>query len=254
MTHNQIEYANYKESKRHNIAGEAETQRHNVVTEYEVARHNVETERLGWANLNEETRHHIADETETHRYHTASEAVERNRLAEVQRHNKVTESIDSYRTLNEVQIGYQNASSNRIKALSDYENSKTNRGNMRINEKNAKTNEFAAQNKAYVDRINSSINAFNAKTNDKRVSIEQAKAHIDGIKLLVDKALAKNTIKKTNSDIKLRKYELMIKQAEADIKNAQQKHTAHYDWALLPAKYGKLIQNVGAAALALLGG
>lgn len=254
MTHNQIEYANYRESKRHNLAGEAENQRHNVVTEYETARHDVETENLGWANLKETTRHDVAEETEIHRYHTATEAIERSKVAETSRHNKVTESIDSYRAVNEVKIGYQNAGSNRIQALASYENSKTNRGNMRINEQNARTNLFAAQNKAYVDKLNAQINAFNAKTNDKKVTIEQAEAHIDGIKLLVDKALAKNTIKKTNADIKLRKYELMIKQAEADIKKAKQKHDAHYDWASLPAKYGRIVQGVGSLALALLGG
>lgn len=254
MTHNQIDYANYKESQRHNLAGEAEMTRHNVVTEYETARHNVETEHLGWATLSETKRHNVADETEIHRYHVATEQIDRNRLAETVRHNTATERIDSYRAVNEVAIGYQNAESNRIKSIADRENAKTNRGNMRINEKNAFTNEKAAKNKAYVDQLNARINEFNARVNDKKVTIDQARAHIEGIKLLVDKALAKNTIRKTNADIEYRKYELMIKQAEADIKKAQQKHDAHYDWALLPSKYGKLIGGVATAALTLIGG
>lgn len=44
MTHNQIDFQNYKETVRHNLASEQETTRHNVAYESETNRHNVVSE------------------------------------------------------------------------------------------------------------------------------------------------------------------------------------------------------------------
>lgn len=55
MTHNQIEYWNYRENSRHNVETERETNRSNVARESETNRHNVVTE------------------TETHRSNVANE-------------------------------------------------------------------------------------------------------------------------------------------------------------------------------------
>lgn len=252
MTHNQIEYANYKESKRHNIAGETELNRHNVVTEYETARHNVETENIGWANLAETKRHNQADETETHRYHTASEAIEKSKLSETTRHNKVVEQIDSYRTVNEVAIGYQNASTNAYNAQTNAYNAQTNRGNMRINEFNAYTNRKSALAKAHYDNMNAETARFEALQKQKSVSIEEYKSRLEKVKTEINKALTDSTIDKNKAEASLTRYQKYLKEAELLIKKKQQKHTARHDWAKLPADYISALGKVVSSALVLL--
>lgn len=247
MTHNQIEYANYQESKRHNIAGETELNRHNVVTEYETARHNVVTENIGWANLSETKRHNQADEVETHRYHTASESIERSKVSETTRHNKVSEQIDAYRAANEIAIGYQNASTNAYNARTNEYNAQTNRGNMRINEYNANTNRQSALAKAHYEQMNAETARFEALQKQKSVSIEEYKSRLEKVKTVVNKALTDSTIDKNKADIKLKKYEQYLREAELLVKKKQQKHQAHYDWAKLPAEYihslGKVVTS-----------
>ncbi len=244
MTHNQIEYANYKESKRHNIAGETELNRHNVVTEYETARHNVETENIGWANLSETKRHNQADEVETHRYHTANESIERSKLSETTRHNKVSEQIDSYRAANEIAIGYQNASTNAY-------NAQTNRGNMRINEYNANTNRKSALAKAHYEQMNAETARFEALQKQKSVSIDEYKARLEKVKTVVNKALTDSTIDKNKAETSLKKYEKYLREAELLVKKKDQKHRAHYDWAKLPAEYIRSLGKVVASAVVL---
>lgn len=88
MTKNQIDYANYKETKRNNEAVLAETNRHNIAGEQfnlanlaEAGRHNRAQESIGYGNLAESSRHN-----------KAGEQIDLSKLAESQRHNKATES------------------------------------------------------------------------------------------------------------------------------------------------------------------
>ena len=106
MTKNQIDYANYKETKRNNEAVLAETNRHNIAGEQfnianlaETNRHNKAQEGLGYGNLAETSRHNKAQEhigygnlAETSRHNVAGERIDLSKLAETQRHNKATES------------------------------------------------------------------------------------------------------------------------------------------------------------------
>lgn len=79
MTSNQIAYANYVESRRHNEATETETNRANVAREVETHRSNVavetETARHNLAFEAETNRHNVAVEKETHRANKANEAI-----------------------------------------------------------------------------------------------------------------------------------------------------------------------------------
>lgn len=95
MTHNQIEYWNLQETKRHNIAGESETNRHNVVGENESSRHNQATEAIDIGKLNETVRHNTVTEGETERHNRETENIGYGQLNESIRHNTVTESIQS---------------------------------------------------------------------------------------------------------------------------------------------------------------
>lgn len=88
MTKNQIDYANYKETKRNNEAMLAEANRHNIAGEQfnlaslaETGRHNKAQESIGYGNLAETSRHNMA-----------GEQIDLSKLAENQRHNKATES------------------------------------------------------------------------------------------------------------------------------------------------------------------
>lgn len=92
VTNEDISYKNYDETKRHNQAGEQETQRHNVAGEKENRRHNITTE-------GEARRHNIKTESqtddvnrETNRHNLATEQLGSNELGETKRHNQATES------------------------------------------------------------------------------------------------------------------------------------------------------------------
>lgn len=100
MTHNQINYWNYRETGRHNVATENETNRHNVVTEGETKRHNLATEGIDLSKLNETTRHNLATEQEMGRHNLESESqgrvklsIDSGTLGEITRHNQATESL-----------------------------------------------------------------------------------------------------------------------------------------------------------------
>ena len=93
MTHNQIEYWNLQETKRHNVVGETETQRHNVAGETETNRHNVATEAVDIGRLNETVRHNTVTERESERHNRESENIGYGQLNESIRHNTVTEGI-----------------------------------------------------------------------------------------------------------------------------------------------------------------
>lgn len=80
MTHNQIDYWNYRENQRANLAKEDENQRHNVATETESHRANLVNEAMGWAH-----------ESEISRHNQAGEMIDSIRNAETQRHNQATE-------------------------------------------------------------------------------------------------------------------------------------------------------------------
>lgn len=242
MTHNQIEYANLKESKRHNIVGEVETNRHNVVTEYETARHNVETERIGWANLSETQRHNKAEEVETNRYHLANEAIDRSRLNETSRHNVATERIDSYRAIHEVAIGYQNAATNAY-------NARINEKNSRINAWNTKINEKTAISKMHWDAVNAETNRINALAHQKEVSVKDFSAHIEQLKAKVSKALADSTIDKNAAEVEIKRFEAKVKFAESLTKQKEQHHKTAIDWARLPAEYIRALTDVGKSAV-----
>lgn len=89
MTKTQVDYWNYQESKRHNLATEgletgklAETTRHNLVTEGETSRHNLVTE-------GETQRHNLVTEGQESQRIAISAGV----LAESQRHNRAQESV-----------------------------------------------------------------------------------------------------------------------------------------------------------------
>lgn len=95
MTHNQIEYWNLQENKRHNLASESETARHNVSTEGETNRHNLVTESTEIGKLGETIRHNVATEQESARHNRETENIGYGQLNETVRHNLASESIES---------------------------------------------------------------------------------------------------------------------------------------------------------------
>lgn len=71
MLKNVVDYLNYKETARSNVARENETNRHNVVGEQlsskqldETIRHNVESEGVSKADLAERNRHNRVEESQ----------------------------------------------------------------------------------------------------------------------------------------------------------------------------------------------
>lgn len=95
MTHNQIEYWNLQETRRHNVTTEDESKRHNVAGEEETNRHNVATEGIEIGKLGEQTRHNKATEQETRRHNVETENIGYSTLAESIRHNTATENIQA---------------------------------------------------------------------------------------------------------------------------------------------------------------
>lgn len=107
MTTTQVQYWNYVESNRHNLATERlgtdtlkESVRHNKATETlgtntlkETTRHNKATERLGTNTLKENKRHNIATEKETKRSNKRRESIQYGQLREQVRSNKAREDI-----------------------------------------------------------------------------------------------------------------------------------------------------------------
>lgn len=111
MTHNQIDFWNYKENARHNLAAEAELSRHNVSVEKETNRHNVATEANDMQQI----------------------AVNQATVAETARHNSVME-----------EIGYYNAQSQALQANAAYLNAQASWANVGVNQQNADSNRITA--------------------------------------------------------------------------------------------------------------
>lgn len=181
MLQTQVNYWNYKETQRHNIATEqyytanlGETQRHNVVSEAlikqqndETTRHNLESERFNWGSLAETTRHNMSTEIETNRHNVAYET-------ETNRHNVVTE--------NETM---------RHNVANENETRRHNREEEGIGWYNANTQRFAAQSTAAYQQMagraaliqanaasaNATTNRINASTNKRNADINQQNAN-----------------------------------------------------------------------------
>lgn len=103
MTHNQIDFQNYKETVRHNLASEQETSRHNTVYENETQRHNIATE-------GEVNRHNLVSEEQEDAQIAINDASQR----EQARHNVEMENI-----------GYVNASAGMLQAQASLKNADT---------------------------------------------------------------------------------------------------------------------------------
>lgn len=88
MTQNQIQFANYVESNRHNLATENETHRSNVANLGEVKRNNK-------AVLKETHQHNSRTRKEIKRHNKATERLTGKDISEKKRHNKATESLTS---------------------------------------------------------------------------------------------------------------------------------------------------------------
>lgn len=88
MTSNQIAWQNAMESRRSNLAREAETNRSNVARETETNRHNL-------ADEGETHRHNVVGEQETALHNRNTEGLTMGQLVEANRHNTVTERIQS---------------------------------------------------------------------------------------------------------------------------------------------------------------
>lgn len=101
MTRNEIEYQNFVEQRRSNLAKEQET-----------AVHNRETESQGRRGLAETERSNRASESETHRSHVTNERLQFGQLLEQQRSNRENESLSAERNAVSqyaAQIGYAGA-------------------------------------------------------------------------------------------------------------------------------------------------
>lgn len=116
MLATQVQYWQYKEAQRHNIATESltdfqnrENKRHNLESERqgrvsitEAIRHNKATESISRNTLKETKRHNLATEKETNRHNVATEGISYANiqlgyanLAESVRHNKETEKVQN---------------------------------------------------------------------------------------------------------------------------------------------------------------
>lgn len=81
MTNDQVNYLNYQEAARHNLASETETSRSNLAQESETRRHNLTSEGITNRSLQE-----------TIRTNKANEKIKRNTLKETKRSNKAREA------------------------------------------------------------------------------------------------------------------------------------------------------------------
>lgn len=123
MTHNQIDFQNYKETVRHNQVTEQETTRHNVAYESETNRHNVATE-------GETNRHNVVSEFHESQQIAINDASQR----EQARHNQEMENI-----------GYVNAASGALQAKASLSQAGASWANAATNFQNAKTKAYEAE-------------------------------------------------------------------------------------------------------------
>ena len=117
MTANQINYWNYVESKRANLAREAENFRHNFMNEKltrtaneEIQRHNIQSEILASRNV---------------ALGYAQNATQRASIAESARHNLVSEMQNSESISNSYSIGLRNSRANLLNASTNSVNAET---------------------------------------------------------------------------------------------------------------------------------
>lgn len=114
MTANQIAYANYVESNRHNLASESETSKHNRTTED-----------VAYKNWSEVVRHNKVGEGETHRHNVQNELFNIGTLNENIRHNKRSETISDKQAnaaLSQARTADYNATTDRLyKQAKSYE-------------------------------------------------------------------------------------------------------------------------------------
>lgn len=182
MTQNQLGYANYVESARHNRVTEQETQRHNVVTENETQRHNVEgereTNRHNVITENEIQRHNVVTENETARHNVTVED-------ETNRHNLVTEKNEQIR--NEInRIHYANQ---------DYETAWKNRSDRAVADQNILLKSWEVDEQ---QRHNKSVEAETQRHNVEQESLQHSANNINFFNY-VDKA-ANTRINQQNAD------------------------------------------------------
>lgn len=129
MTHNQIDFQNYKETVRHNLVSEQETGRHNVAYEAETQRHNLATE-------GETNRHNIVSEQQESQQIAINDAQQREQV----RHNTEMENIGYYNAAS----GALQASASLSQAGASWEQARVARTNASINQQNADTKKFEA--------------------------------------------------------------------------------------------------------------
>lgn len=176
MTHNQINYQELVELKRHNSVTETETNRNNVATLAETVRNNQ-------AYVAESSRHNQTVESETNRHNVVTEQVAINqnsitqahyqnqdvigymnantnasKVAEDTRHNKVSEAISSFQATTD--RAYKTST-----AASSAKTAQANKDNAVTNLKNAGTNAWAAQeaNKIAQTKVKSDVKLNTSK-------------------------------------------------------------------------------------------
>lgn len=180
MTHNQIEYWNLQESKRHNVVTEAETGRHNVATENETQRHNVETEEFNISQLQETQRHNISTEAETNRHNIATEANESAKLSEMNRHNVATENLSaqdlSIRADQLAETKRHNQASEQLQSQSNAIASLQQQADQAYKEATAVTNQFNSLNKANLTAAQ--IKEAEAQIDKLNQDVAASKAHV----------------------------------------------------------------------------
>lgn len=123
MTHNQIDFQNYKETVRHNLASEQETTRHNVAYESETNRHNVVAE-------GETNRHNVVSEYQQSQQIAINDATQR----EQARHNQEMENI-----------GYVNAATGALQAQASWSQAGSARQQANTRQYEAETGRLAQQ-------------------------------------------------------------------------------------------------------------
>lgn len=177
----------------------------------ETERHNLKTEDLGYKTLNETIRHNIVGETETQRHNVAvedetkrhnlaQESYWSNDLLEKQRHNIVSEEIDTGMLYTKqmdaatnrmnAQTNAFNASTNRFQAVANYnlgldanriaqQNADTSERdqNVRFLQWSSADKQTSVQSeRADIERQNADTNVMNAETRQQELGVKQQEA------------------------------------------------------------------------------
>lgn len=166
MTTNAINYLQYKEGQRSNLAREIETNRSNLAKEAETKRANIarETEDKRHNTVSEALQgeynmilnnHYVRQDVEQARSNRANEVIVSNRDNETIRHNIATELENERSNKRSSLINYMNAETNRYSAIA----------NATINFMNAGTNRLNSSSQA----VQASAALQNARTNERNV-------------------------------------------------------------------------------------